>query len=208
MNLNIGRSRGERGMGVRVLRPRCHPWALPILKHKVNIIMNMNIGRSQGEGGWAFLHLLLKNARQPMPTELYLLLQVKVHIRSLPSLRNRCDTRLFFSRRESPVDIRSPRPPPFLRGSWVLEILRINKPPIRHQRTSNSSFFFFFFLGNIFRIEEPSIPFLSKWKGLERTGGSHKVPKRFRHQGYLAGASVFWEPWLHSGMGGSHVSKK
>jgi hypothetical protein len=54
MNLNIGRSRGERGVGgwgVRVLRPSCHPWALPILKHKVNIIMNMNIGRSQGEGG-------------------------------------------------------------------------------------------------------------------------------------------------------------
>jgi hypothetical protein len=151
MNLNIGRSRGERGMGVRVLRPRCHPWALPILKHKVNIIMNMNIGRSQGEHFYTYFLRMRGN----LCLSSLLVPSSKVHIRSLPFLRNGCDTRVF-SRRDSPVDIRSPPPSALLCGSWVLEILRINKPPIRHQRTSNSRVFFW----KIFRIKEPSIPFL------------------------------------------------
>jgi len=38
-----------------------HLWALPIIKHKVHVIMDFNICRLQGVGVGRFLHLLLKS---------------------------------------------------------------------------------------------------------------------------------------------------
>jgi hypothetical protein len=45
-----------------------HPWALPIVKHEVKVIMNLNIPRSLGIGGGKALTLTHKSGRDLTPT--------------------------------------------------------------------------------------------------------------------------------------------
>jgi hypothetical protein len=40
-----------------------HPWALPVVKHEVKVIMNLNIPRSLGIGGGKALTLTHKSGR-------------------------------------------------------------------------------------------------------------------------------------------------
>jgi hypothetical protein len=44
-----------------------HPWAVPIAKHKANIIMNLNICESQCAGGGGFFYLHLKSVKDLTP---------------------------------------------------------------------------------------------------------------------------------------------